>query len=101
MANQEITKAQIEKLSDEAGEAGDLEQVAICDKALEGDAAAVAECARVIADAAGRADDSREEEAHGYTFAAWLDAANRADGASQYDLRAAWRAGENPEEYTV
>lgn len=57
MANQEITKAQIEKLSDEAGEAGDLEQVAICNKALEGDAAAIAECARVITDAAGRADD--------------------------------------------
>lgn len=57
MANQEITKAQIEKLSAEAGQAGDMEQVAICDKALEGDAASVAECARVIADAAGRADD--------------------------------------------
>lgn len=57
MANVEITKAQIKSLSNEAGEAGDLEQVAICDRALTGDAAATAECARVIADAAGRADD--------------------------------------------
>lgn len=44
--------------------------------------------------------DIRDEEAHGVTFAAWLAAAGRADSASEYDLRAAWRAGENPEEYT-
>lgn len=55
MTNQ-ITPAQIRKLSNEAAEAGDLEQVAICDRALAGDAEAIAECARVIADAAAQAD---------------------------------------------
>ncbi len=42
---------QIAALRSESGEAGDLEQVAICDRALEGDAGAIAECARVIRDA--------------------------------------------------
>lgn len=46
-----VTTAQIQSLSDEAGQAGDLEQVAICGKALDGDEAAWAECERVIADA--------------------------------------------------
>jgi len=47
-----ITDEQIEALRTEAGAAGDLDQVAICDRALlEGDAEARAECARVIADA--------------------------------------------------
>lgn len=46
-----ITTAQVEALENEAGQAGDLEQVAICRKALEGDRAAWAECERVIADA--------------------------------------------------
>lgn len=49
-----ITTAQIKALSDEAGQAGDLEQVAVCAKALEGDSAARAECARVISDAAAQ-----------------------------------------------
>ncbi len=40
-----------------------------------------------------------EEEAHGRTFGAWLAATGRSDSASDYDLRAAWRAGEDPEEY--
>lgn len=40
-----------------------------------------------------------EDTAHGYTFAEWLAAAGRSDSASEYDLRAAWRAGETPEEY--
>lgn len=46
-------------------------------------------------------DDVQEAEAapHGLTFAAWLTAAGRSDSASEYDLRAAWRAGESPEEY--
>lgn len=39
----------IEALRDEAGAAGDSAQVAICDRALEGDREALAECARVIA----------------------------------------------------
>lgn len=46
-----VTTSQIKSLSDEAGQAGDLEQVAICSRALDGDQAAWAECERVIADA--------------------------------------------------
>lgn len=46
-----ITDTQIEALSTEAAEAGDLEQVAACTRALAGDVAARAECAQVIADA--------------------------------------------------
>jgi hypothetical protein len=45
---------------------------------------------------------SEDGEAHverAITFAEWLAAAGRADSASEYDLRAAWRAGEDPEEY--
>lgn len=56
MANQEITKAQIESLNNEAAAHGDLEQVAICERALEGDMAARRECARVISAAADQAD---------------------------------------------
>jgi hypothetical protein len=40
-----------------------------------------------------------EDRAYGYTFAEWLRAAGRSDSASEYDLRAAWRAGEKPAEY--
>lgn len=47
----DITDDQIEALRIEAGQAGDATQVAICQRALDGDAAARAECARVIADA--------------------------------------------------
>lgn len=43
-----ITTAQISTLRDEAGAHGDLEMVAICQRALAGDAAAIAECVRVI-----------------------------------------------------
>ena len=43
-----LTDDQIRTLSDEAGAHGDLEMVAICQRALAGDAAAIAECARVI-----------------------------------------------------
>lgn len=39
------------------------------------------------------------DTAHGVTFAAWLSAADRRDSVSEYDLRAAWRAGEDPAEY--
>lgn len=42
-----------------------------------------------------------DESAHGYTFAEWLAAAGRSDSASEYDLRAAWRAGEDPSEYAI
>lgn len=44
-----VTAGDIAELRDEAGQHGDSEQVAICTAALEGDAAAIAECARVIA----------------------------------------------------
>lgn len=47
---------QIEALRTEAGQAGDLAQVALCDAALAGDEAALAECERVLnawADEAG------------------------------------------------
>lgn len=43
-----ITHADIRYLSDRAGEAGDLEQVAICERALDGSATDRAECARVL-----------------------------------------------------
>jgi hypothetical protein len=47
----------IETLAAEAAVAGDLEQVAICDAALGGDAAAIREVARVIAAAAAMGDE--------------------------------------------
>lgn len=47
----DITNDQIEALRAEAGEAGDMAQVAICERALAGDMAARVECAHVIADA--------------------------------------------------
>lgn len=43
-----ITDEQIRTLSDEAGAHGDLEMVAICTRALAGDADALGECVRVI-----------------------------------------------------
>jgi len=52
----ELADEQIRDLQREAGEAGDLAQVAICDRALEGDEAARAECARVIRAARAQRD---------------------------------------------
>ena len=46
-----ITDWQIRTLSDDAADHGDHEQVEICHRALNGDDAARAECARVIAEA--------------------------------------------------
>uniref|UniRef100_A0A6M3J2Q3 Uncharacterized protein n=1 Tax=viral metagenome TaxID=1070528 RepID=A0A6M3J2Q3_9ZZZZ len=46
-----ITNSQIRKLRIGAGQAGDLEQVAICDHALDGDGDALRQCEAVIADA--------------------------------------------------
>lgn len=43
-----ITDDQIRTLSDEAGAHGDLEMVAICQRAIAGDTDAIAECVRVI-----------------------------------------------------
>lgn len=55
--NIEITEQQISNLRDEAGQAGDLAQVALCDRALDGDDAAIAECARAISEAQAQAQD--------------------------------------------
>jgi hypothetical protein len=46
-----ITLQQVERLRVQAAEAGDTEQVAICNRAIDGDESAVRECARVIRDA--------------------------------------------------
>lgn len=43
----------------------------------------------------------QEDTAYGYTFEEWLRAAGRRDSASEFDLRAAWRAGEDPKEYKL
>lgn len=51
-----ITYEQIERLLQEAASAGDMEQVAICERALEGDNAAFAECERVIGEARAMED---------------------------------------------
>jgi hypothetical protein len=48
--NTEVTDTNIADLEQEAANAGDSEQVTLCRKALDGDAAARAECARVILD---------------------------------------------------
>lgn len=40
-----------------------------------------------------------DDYAYGYTFPEWLAAAGRQDSASEHDLPAAWRAGEDPANY--
>jgi hypothetical protein len=47
-----INDERIEALMAEAAAAGDMEMVRICERAIEGDDDAIAECARVIRDAA-------------------------------------------------
>lgn len=49
-----MTTQQIETLQDEAAVAGDLAQVEVCRRALDGDEAALAACERVVADAAAQ-----------------------------------------------
>lgn len=49
--------ARIRKLSNEAAEHGDLEMVAICERALAGDAEALIECERVLAEATARSSE--------------------------------------------
>lgn len=51
-----ITDEIIERLRDNAGAVGDLEQVALCDRALAGDAEALALCVEAIRDAEAMAD---------------------------------------------
>ena len=57
----EITRAQIEALRTEAGEAGDPDMVETCNRALAGDEDARRECLASIADAAAQADSTRPE----------------------------------------
>jgi len=54
-----ITKDQIVALSAEAAAAGDLMMIAICGWALKGRVSAIAECARVIAEA--KAQEERDK----------------------------------------
>ncbi len=49
-----VSRSQVTALRDEAAQHGDDAQVEICDRALEGDADALAECARVIGYAAAQ-----------------------------------------------
>lgn len=46
-----VTDEQLRSLRDEAGQAGDLDQVSLCDDALDGEEIARIECSRVVADA--------------------------------------------------
>lgn len=46
-----VTRAQLETLRDEAGSAADGERVAVCNKALDGDRPAIAECVRAMQEA--------------------------------------------------
>ncbi len=56
------TDAQIEALRTEAGAAGDADQVAICDRALDGDSEARELCAKALADAAAQDDTLHADE---------------------------------------
>lgn len=49
----------------------------------------------------GEDSSDRSPVAHGYTFAEWLTDAGRTDSTSEYDLRAAWQAGEDPADYML
>lgn len=46
----------IQELRTEAAQAGDTEQVTLCDRALDGDDEAYDECVRVLADADAQRD---------------------------------------------
>lgn len=56
MTTETPTTTQLRALRTEASQAGDLAQVTLCDRALDGDTAALVECARVIADAQAQED---------------------------------------------
>lgn len=55
-----ITDERITALRAEAVKAGDMEMVAVCDMALKGSTLALAECARVIADAVAMIEEARD-----------------------------------------
>jgi hypothetical protein len=57
MNHPEISDEQIRALRDDAGSAGDLKQVKVCDRALGGSARARRECAEVMAYAQMRAEE--------------------------------------------
>ena len=57
-----VTDDEIRALRDEAAEAGDLEQVAVCERALDGSAADWDECVRVIGEAAAMAEETRGQQ---------------------------------------
>lgn len=58
----EIERWQVEALRRDAGEAGDLEMVAICDRALLGDREAWGLCEDVIEDAACQCDEVEDTD---------------------------------------
>ena len=53
----EVSDEQIRALRDDAGSAGDLEQVKVCDRALAGSMRSRRECAKVITYAQTRAEE--------------------------------------------
>jgi hypothetical protein len=86
MSTIEISDEQIRALRDEAGSAGDLEMVRVCDSALGGSNRARSECAKVIAYTQMRADEDTAlgtEEAH---------AEQAFQAAADADSEAAWQA---------
>ena len=91
-----LTGEQIEALRIDAGTHGDTTLVETCRRAEDGDEKSRATVARILAETE---TEEAEPTAYGMTFAAWLAAAGRSDSASEYDLRAAWRAGEAPTDY--
>ena len=71
-------------------------------RALAGSVALTERGKAILEDVAQDYDEyAAEETAHGYTLAEWLEAAGRYDTTSEYDLRAAWRAGEDPADYAL
>ena len=58
-----VTDDSIRALHAEAGTAGDSGQVALCDRALDGDASARAECVRVIREARCREAEAEADSA--------------------------------------
>lgn len=53
-----VTKQQIRRLRDTAGQAGDLKQIAVCNRALIGDREACLDCQAVIVDAVAQWADT-------------------------------------------
>lgn len=90
-----MTDDRIKELRYEAGCHGDYEQVAICDRALEGDEAAIAECVRVTDAAADQI--SKVLEPRGYRVRKQMEAVEKI-GLTDDDVRDLARR--LPERYT-